>query len=413
MVHVQSIPIHDTHGAFAGAVIVIHDITPGRKLQTDREHLQRMDIMGRVARGIAHEFNNHIMVIGGSLALAKSLLASSASAEISELLAMAETASQRAQSLTQQILTFSKEGTPVKRVMPMKKMIEESVRFMLKGSACTFSITIPDDLWAGNVDAGQVGQVIQNIVINALHTMPRGGTVGVTAENVRIDQAENPLGLACGRYVRISITDTGTGIPQEIIGKLLDPSCAAQDNSIGVGLAAACSIAKQHGGHIAVEPAAGQGSRFDIYLPAAESPAAKTEAAGDGKNPAGGKVLIMDDNKDVQQLLSRMLKHIGYQPAAVCNGSEAVRLYKEAASAGQPFNAVIMDLTIPGQMGARETIVVLRECDPAVKAIITSGRTDDPAMTNWKDFNFAGALGKPFQMRELTDVLRNIIAHKP
>ncbi len=409
MTQLKSVPLRGSDGAFAGAMVFLRDLTLQRESRRITEKLQQLEIFERVASGIAHDFNNHVMVVGGSLALARSMLDSSVSAELVELLDMAEEAARRAQSLTQQILTFSKEGTPVKQTAQVKRMLEESVRFLFKGSVCNFAFELPDDLWHCEADAGQVGRIVQNIVMNALRMMPLGGKLQISAANILMDQADNPIGLACGGYIRIVFADTGAGFDPDTIGRLFEPGFAVDNDGLGAGLAAAHASAQSCGGNIVVDSVTGQGTRFSVYLPAVPPLASKSgEAANVAR--AGGSILIMDDDEDVQRLLSRMLEHIDCRVVAVNNGSEAVRVYKEARQNGRPFNAVILDLTVPGQMGACETMAALREFDPAVKAIIASGRTDDPAMVNWQEFHFAGVLLKPFQMQNLLDLVRKIIA---
>jgi len=407
-VHINSAPVTDNLNVSAGAVIVIRDVTEHRRLQMERERSQRMDVMGLVAGGIAHDFNNHLMAIIGNLSLARSIFQSDVPSDLAELLQDAEDAALRSRSLTQQMLTFSKEGAPLKHAVRLKDVIKESVRFVLSGSRCTYSLVLPEDLWVGDVDPGQVSHIIQNIVINALQAMPNGGEVHITGENVKVDNDVNPHGLATGRYIKISIADTGGGIPKHIAERIFEPYFTTKKDGSGLGLATSFSIARKHGGHIAVESVVGHGTRFDVFLPAWEHPIAQVPTGQIQAIPEGGRILVMDDSESVHRLVSRMFRSIGYRVNSAWSGAEAVSLYENALNEGQPFDLAILDLTVPGQMGAKETIEALRAIDPSVKAVVSSGRTDDPVILNWKEFHFVGVLLKPFQIQELKDLLQRI-----
>lgn len=410
LVQVNGAPISGVHGELAGAVVVIRDVTGQRRLQTERERAQRIDVMGLVAAGIAHDFNNYLMTIVGNLSLAKSRSDVGMDPELADLLKEAESASLRARSLTQQMLTFSKEGVPVKHAVRIKELVEESARFVLRGSNCGCTFALSEDLWTGDVDASQISQIIQNIAINAWQAMPGGGKVRITGENVRIKDEMNSYGLAPGRYVKISISDTGIGMPLDVLKRVFEPYFTTKKEGSGLGLATSYSIAKRHGGCITAESVPEKGSRFDIYLPTTEGPVEKVDSDIIQDDSGGKKILILDDDDSIHRLLSRMLRTMGYQTASAWNGAEAVRMYKKAMDTGQPFDIVILDLTVPGQMGAAETVVALHNLDPSVKAIITSGRTDDPTILNWKDRHFSGVLLKPFHMKELAELLRRVAA---
>ncbi len=376
---------------------------------------QKMESLGILAGGIAHDFNNLLTVILGNLSLAK--MTPDRGDKLLEILTESEKASLHAKKLTQQLLTFSKGGAPVKRPVPIKKVIRDSTGFAMRGSNVKSEFSIPEDLWHVEVDEGQINQVVSNMVINANQAMPDGGMVRVRCKNVVIGQ-DTALPLDPGRYVQISIEDHGTGIPDEHTHKIFDPFFTTKPKGSGLGLATAYSIVKRHSGHIAVESMVGDGTKFHIHLPACQSgdleekiveeKHQKTPSVDDSGDTK--RILVMDDEEDIRGLIGEVLTHFGHVVEFAGDGAETIELYKGAMESGQPFDAVIMDLTIPGGMGGKEAIKELLKIDPDVRAIVSSGYSNDPIMADFKRHGFRGVVAKPYEVRELVKTLNRVLA---
>jgi CheY-like chemotaxis protein len=271
--------------------------------------------------------------------------------------------------------------------------------------------TIPPDLRAVEADRGQIAQVFHNLVINACQSMPQGGTVHLAAANLLIGSG-NGIPLPAGRYVRVTVADHGAGIPQENLTKIFDPFFSTKQGGTGLGLAIVYSVVRNHGGHVEVESVVGAGTTFSVLLPAAAGaapPAAPPTELSSGR----GRILLMDDEPVVRQVVSRMLTTLGYEVQTAAEGSSAVALFRDALAGENPFDAVILDLTVPGGMGGAETIGHLRAIDPHVRAIVSSGYSSDPVMGNYRDFGFSDVIAKPFQARGLSLVLRRVLSGCP
>jgi len=280
--------------------------------------------------------------------------------------------------------------------------------FVLRGSNVRCQFFIPDDLWTVEMDEGQMSQVINNLVINAIEAMPEGGMIKVKAENITVEK-EKGLPLKAGKYIKISIEDQGTGISKEHLPKIFDPYFTTKQKGSGLGLATAYSIVKRHDGYISVESKLGVGTTFYIYLPASEKRVPKRKAKKDEILSGEGKVLLMDDEEAIRKVAGNMLKHLGYEVEFAEEGAQAIELYKKARESGDPFDLVILDLTVPGGMGGKEAIKRLREVDPGVKAIVSSGYSNDPIIAEFKKYGFSGVVAKPYKIKELSEELRKVM----
>ncbi|MBI3949910.1 MAG: PAS domain S-box protein [Acidobacteria bacterium] len=402
-------PIHDKDGHTLGVVLVFRDITERRKLEQELLKTQKLESIGLLAGGIAHDFNNILAIILGNVSLAQVYV--HPESEMFDILSEAEKACQRARELTQQLLTFSKGGVLMMEPTSITALIKDSVGFALRGSNVRCESSLPDDLWAVEVDEGQISRVIQNLMINAKQAMPGGGVIHVRAENVTV-RAEQGLPLKDGNYVKIAVEDQGVGIPKEHLPKIFDPYFTTKQEGSGLGLATTYSIIKKHGGHIRVESTLGKGSTFTVYLPASEEEIAlekKTEL----KNLFGeGKILLMDDEEGIRKGVGRMLEQLGYKVHFAQDGVEAVKHYNRAKECGYPFDGVILDLTIPGGMGGKEAIKKLIEVDPHVRAIASSGYSNDAIMANFRQYGFRGFISKPYKIQELSQTLDQLIGEK-
>ncbi|MFH2044179.1 MAG: ATP-binding protein [Pseudomonadota bacterium] len=384
--------------------VAVSDITERKKMDEELFKVQKLESVGVLAGGIAHDFNNILTTIIGTIALAR--MKTKPDDKLFELLSEAEAASVRAQTLTRQLLTFAKGGTPLKEIASIKNIIEESSVFVLRGSKSGCKFIIPEDLWPVEADVGQISQAINNIAINANQAMPEGGIIKIAAENLIIDDRQG-LPLTPGRYIRISIKDQGVGIEEKYISKIFDPYFTTKQKGSGLGLATTYSIIKKHAGHIIVESKVGFGSTFNIYLPATDK--AVPEKEEDQIITGHGRILVMDDDVSLRKTVGGILEILGYEPEFAKNGAEAIGMYKDAKERKKPYDAVILDLTIPGGMGGKEAIKKLLEIDPEVKAIVYSGYSDDPVMANFKKYGFKGMLPKPFGSQSLSKVLNEVL----
>jgi PAS domain S-box-containing protein len=394
-------------GEAVGAQVITRDITERKRVEEERQRIERLESLGTLAGGIAHDFNNILTGIMGNIGLA--LRHMEPEGRATERLLEAEKASLRARNLTQQLLTFSKGSPPVKKNVVIGQLIEEAASFALRGSNVRFELTLSDDIWSVYVDEGQISGVISNLVINADEAMPEGGTIKIGARNRTIGLLKF-LPLPRGNYVEVTIEDHGVGIPKEYLGRIFEPYFTTKQKGSGLGLATAYSIVKNHDGHISVESKLGVGSTFHVFLPASRETAPVAKATdGELSTPASGRILVMDDEEPIQQLLYRALTDVGYDVLLTGDGEEAVEQYTRAREAGAPFDAVILDLTVPGKMGGREAIGKLIEIDPDVRAIASSGYSTDPVISDFRNHGFRGVVAKPYRISELREALREVV----
>lgn len=402
-------PLRDREGDTIGAVIVLRDVT--REQQLEREILQasKLESIGRLAGGIAHEFNNLLTTILGHLSL---LRADPDAPGADDVIAEAERAARRAKGLTQQLLTFSGGGAPIRKRTAIADVLREVVRVALHRTDFVCEFSIPDDLPPVDIDEAQIAQAIGNIVINATQAMPGGGTIHVSCERhterapASADADAHPL--APGDYVRITIRDEGDGIAPENLSRIFDPFFTTRPNASGLGLSAAYSIVRRHDGLITARSAPGEGATFEIWIPAA-NPDADTTTMEPTPNLTG-RILVMDDDEGVVAVVRRMLERIGHEVHTVPDGETAIARYQEAMQDGEPFDAVLMDLTIPGGMGGREAVRRILEIDPDARVIVSSGYSNDPVMAEYRAHGFRGVIAKPYDLAELRRVVAEVIA---
>ncbi|MFH2055980.1 MAG: PAS domain S-box protein [bacterium] len=383
------------------------DITERVQMQRELAKADKLESVGLLAGGIAHDFNNILTAIMGNISLAK--LEVEENSEVEHCLDEAENASARAVQLTAQLLTFAKGGAPILEATSIGEIIRETAGFSLRGSNVKCVYELPKNLAMVNADTGQLSQVINNLLINADQAMPEGGTIKISAENVTLTSA-NTLSLDGGAYVRVIVADQGVGISPKHLGKVFDPFFTTKQKGNGLGLASVYSIIKKHQGHIAVASEVGEGTTFTIHLPAIQSE--KRVAVRGGKDElmsGSGKVLVVDDEDSVRRLAGAILTRLGYEVEVATEGGEGIRLYQEALSLGEPYAAVILDLTIPGGLGGRETIERLREIDPEVRAIVSSGYSTDQVMADFRDYGFCGRISKPFGVQEFSKVMQEVM----
>lgn len=395
-------------GSFA-TLNFISDITERRKIEEDLLKVEKLQSVGLLAGGIAHDFNNILAGVLGNISLAK--VYSPPGDKAYERLKQAEKACLRAQGLTQQLLTFSKGGVPLKEVTDMAQLVRECCLFALRGGSVRCDFDFAEHLWPAEVDQGQISQVVGNLVINASHAMIEGGLIEVRGRNVVVS-AHDRIQLEPGKYVRISFRDYGVGISQEHLPKIFDPYFTTKRTGSGLGLATSYAVIKRHGGLIAVDSKVGEGATFHIYLAASEKEIEVEQDSNQLPEPGRGRILLMDDEELIRDLGRELLSLLGYEAVLARDGEEALELYKEAYKAQLPFDAIIVDLTVPGGMGGSEVVKILREFDPDLRAIVSSGYSNDPIMADHKRYGFDEMVAKPYTVHELSEALKKIIPHE-
>ncbi len=405
-VEIHAFPLHDrTSNRLRGVIEYVRDVTELKKAEIERSRLDKMESLAILAGGIAHDFNNILTAILGNIGLAA--LDNTMGSQGKERLAQAEKACLRAQTLSQQLLTFSAGGAPIKKILTVPELLKESANLILSGSNTLCEFSIPENLWSVEGDEGQLSQAFGNLLLNADQAMPDGGVINLSLANVLV--AENSqLPLPAGNYLKIAISDQGIGISPNHLDKIFDPYFSTKQKGSGLGLTSAYSIIKNHSGHLAVDSQMGAGTTFTVYLPA-------TEAVAQTKEPecepirGHGRILLMDDEAMVREVVGRMLNCLGYQMESASEGSQAVEKFAAARERGQSFDAVILDLTIPGGKGGKDTIKELLAIDPQIKAIVSSGYSDDRIMADFQKYGFCAVIPKPYRIADLGEILHRVL----
>jgi PAS domain S-box-containing protein len=405
----RGFPVRDESGRVTRYLGVAQDITERKMMEAEVLKKQKLESIGILAGGIAHDFNNLLQAMMGNISLA--MMLTNPKENTFPLLEQAMKASEQAKGLSYRLLTFSRGGDPVRRIVSVKTLLQESISLSLSGSNVACELSLPEDLDLFEVDKGQMNQVFNNLLINAKEAMPGGGTVEISAANVRITGSDN-LPLKEGHYVKISLADHGIGIPAKHLPRIFDPYFSTKDRGsekgMGLGLAICHSIITKHEGHIAVESKDGGGTAFHIYLPASERK--HEEQAGESSHYAAGKgrVLLMDDEEIVRKISGAILRQLGYEVEFARNGEEAVKAYGRSREAGRTFDAVILDLTVQGGMGGEKALSKLREIDPEVRAVVSSGYALDPVMKEFGKYGFVDAIAKPYDAEGLKKLLAQL-----
>ncbi len=408
-------PIRDSKNEIAGVVLVFRDVTERQRTEDERRKAETLEQLGLLAGGIAHDFNNLLTAIIGNISLAALLLPPSD--EMVARLNDAKNASLRARDLAQQLLTFARGGAPIKKTASIGKLIQDTVSFSLRGSHSRSEFLFGADLWPAEIDPGQISQVIANLVVNADQAMPSGGTLRVACDNFTYDSNTDPSvpDLLSGDYIRISIKDEGSGISENYLKRIFDPYFTTKSHGNGLGLATTYSIIKNHNGLITVASELHVGSTFTIYLPALKDQQIPAEPASLMPAPianggiGGGRILIVDDEEAIRALVEFTLTRLGYEVMQAENAQDGVNIYRERFEAGERFDAVILDLTLPGGMGGKEALKKLMEIDPTVNAIVSSGYATDATMSRYQDFGFRGVIAKPYEASELGRIVHDVI----
>jgi len=388
-----------------------HQLEKQAQLESELHRANRLESLGVLAGGIAHDFNNLLTVVMGNLTMA--LLDERVVAAGGEFLKEAERGALRARDLTQQLITFARGGSPLRTAVSLPEIVREVAGITLRDSPVTCECEVAPDLWTADVDRDQIGEVVRNLALTAQQAMPAGGVLTVDLANDEIAADQTGV-IAPGRYVRLTFADAGEGIPAEKLSRIFDPYFTPQSRKSSLGLATVYSIVKRHDGHITVESPAGRGTTFRIWLPAAQpaDPAPPVPAATPAPAPAGQRhrVLVMDDEPGIRKLVMRMLERQGYDVTGAPDGEVAVREFTAAREAGHPFDVLIFDLTIPGGMGGRDAIALVRRVDPAARAIVSSGYSDDATLGDFRAQGFDAVVPKPYDVSRLIETVQRLLA---
>ncbi len=400
--------VRGASGSPVGFVSIIQDVTERRRQEEEHLRADRLDSIGTLAGGIAHDFNNMLTGIMGNISLAR--MYSEPGGKADAMLAEAEKASIRARDLTQQLLTFSRGGAPVKKPANLGGLVREAATFASRGSRARCDFSLPDDLWAVEADEGQINQVISNLVINACEAMPDGGAINLVAANRTITE-KSGLPLPPGKYIEIRVQDRGIGISAEHLKKVFDPYFTTKKRGSGLGLTTTYNIVKNHGGHISADSILGAGTTFRLYLPATEEqPPVMKAALGETAPSMKSRILVMDDEEPVRVVLGGMIPLLGHEAVLTRDGAEAVSAYSRDMNTSHPFDLVILDLTVPGGTGGKEAIKKLLEIDPKVKAIVCSGYANDPIIADYRKYGFSDVVTKPFRVADLRAALKRVLS---
>jgi len=397
--------MHGAAGDGAGVQYVVHDITERRRREHEQLRAVQIEALGTLAGGIAHDFNNTLAAIAGCVSLAMKTM--QPQPEARDLLSQAVDAAFRATALTRQLLTFSAGGKPVKVCLDIGELVRRVAGFCVRGSNVRCRVEVPSGPWPVEVDAGQIEQVIGNLVINAKQSMPDGGTVTVRVSNHLAAHPEAPERKR--RYVCIAVEDTGMGIPAENLHRIFDPYFSTKHGGSGLGLATAYSVVRKHEGFIECASTVGHGSRFSTYLPASDHAVYFPDSDAPEPDRGQGSILVMDDDDIVRDVAAQLLGEAGYDVVAVESGSAAIAAYEDALDQRRPFSAVLLDLTVPGGDGGKETMQKLLALDPSVKGIVVSGYSDDPVIADYRRYGFVARLAKPYRLQQLLGAVKSAI----
>ncbi|MCD6531579.1 response regulator, partial [bacterium] len=390
--------------------IVFRDITKRKRAEEAMLKSQKLESLAVLAGGISHDFNNMLTAMLLQLTKVKKAIAGGR-VDVFGDLDNCETIINRARDLTRQLLTFAEGGAPILRPCSLEQVVRQTVSFVMSGSGVRCEIDLPPDLHNVRGDENQISQVISNLLINATQAMPDGGVIKVVGRNVSLGPS-NQYNLKPGDYVELVVADNGPGIPPEILPKIFDPYFTTKEQGTGLGLAIVYSVVKKHKGHISVDSKPGRGTVFRILLPATEEKVPQAVQKDFVPDRGEGKILVMDDEPDIRELIVELLREYGYEVDSAADGQKAVEKYARALEEGKPYDVVVLDLTVAGGLGGKETLEKLKQIDPNVKALLSSGYSNDPIIADYKKYGFVGVIEKPYRIEVLHKTIYSLIAEK-
>jgi PAS domain S-box-containing protein len=404
--------IRNIHGDLVGAIETLEDITDRIRAEEELIRVKKLESLGIFSAGVVRDFDNLISVMLRNIFAAKLYITDEQEDILGEGLEIAKKAGLQAKEIAHRLITFARGGISVKKIGSIRNLITHFDDQSPTDSSFMCEYFLPDDLWPVEMDDLQIRQVLHNLVVNAREAMPKGGTITISAKNVSVTGRDS-LPLKEGTYVKLRIEDHGIGIPQENLQKIFDPYFTTKPKEtargMGLGLAICYSIVRNHNGCITVESKQGLGSTFFVYLPAVPGIALSSETKTNECTARGGRILVMDDEEDVLHATGVVLKYLGYEVEYTKDGGEAIALYKAMKEKGQPFSAVVLDLYVPAGMGAQETIKKLLEIDPYIKAIIACGYSDDPIVSEFRNYGFSGAVAVPYDLESMKNILNKML----
>jgi two-component system cell cycle sensor histidine kinase/response regulator CckA len=388
--------------------ITAYNITRRKKIEEEFFKAEKLKSISILAGGIAHDFNNYLTVLLGNISLAMSY--KDDPDKLYKYLEHTKRATIQTKDLTSQLFVFTRGGELFKEVIAMEQLIIESTNFALSGSNVSCHFSFSENLPMVEIDKGQITQVMYNIIINAVQAMPAGGAIWIKVKTITIEAeiSDTPIILSDGEYVNVTVTDEGSGIPEQSLRRIFDPFFTTKENGSGLGLAGSYTIIKNHNGDIQAESVMGKGTSLSFTIPASTQSCATNIKEADIIYGAG-KILVMDDEEAIREVIGQMLTTIGYDVDFTSNGTEAIEKYMEAKRKNRSFDLVIMDMTIRGGMGGKNTIKELLQIDPEVKAIVASGYSKDPVMAYFREYGFKGVIKKPFSIAELSNIIHEVI----
>jgi PAS domain S-box-containing protein len=385
----------------------LRDITLQRKLGMQLQLSQKMEAVGTLAGGVAHDFNNLLMGIQGRTSLML-LEADPVHRQFGHLKEI-ETYIQRATKLTKQLLGFARGGKYDVKPTDLNDLIEKSAQmFGRTKKEITIHKKYHDQIWSVEIDRSQIDQVLLNIFVNAWQAMPAGGHLYIQTNNEILgEDITEAHGVRPGKYVAISIADTGIGMDEKTLKRVFDPffTTKEKERGSGLGLASAYGIIQNHDGTILAESETGQGTTFRIYLPVTEKPVIDKLPANQDVLVGTETILLIDDEEMILDVGVQVLKKLGYEVLTASNGIEGIEVYQQNR---QEVAMVILDLIMP-EMGGGETYDRLKEIDPQVKVLLSSGYSIDGQATEILNRGCDGFIQKPFSMEDLSVKLRQII----
>ncbi len=403
-VHINCLNFEGEHLCY----IRFRDLTLAKKMEAQLILSQKLESIRLLAGGIAHDFNNILTAVLGNVSLAQMFKAVSEDDKLSTILGETRKAARRASLLTKQLLTFAKGGEPVKKDISLAVIIRESAQFLTRGTNVTCKVDLADDSLYCHADEGQIVQVIHNLLVNAQQAMPHGGEIVISAKNLPL-QPDLAIPLPTGDYLKITVTDCGVGIPPDRLDKIFDPFYTTKPAGHGIGLAVVYTIVKNHGGWISVESIVDRFTTFTVYLPALPLGTIvplQTTTIVQGR----GSILMVDDDEMIRKFTTRVLTLLGYELTTVADGVSGIRIVQERMERGEPFSAVILDLTIPGGMGGVEILAEIRKIQPNIKAVVSSGYSNDSVLANYHQYGFQDVLLKPYEINQLSNVLNSLLS---
>lgn len=393
LVELAGRPIRTESGEMGGAILAFRDVGLRRQLERDAVKAGKLESLGLLAGGVAHDFNNILT----SILNWSSLPADGDFGGLQPLQEIQE-ACRRGKRLSTQLMALAKGGEPILAPADLASLIREEARFALRGTGCTLHERIAPGPIFAEVDTGQLGQVVHNLVLNAAQALP-GGKVSVSLEHV--------TGADGAPRVRFAVSDRGEPIPAANLERLFDPYFTTKSGGHGLGLATTYSIVTRHRGTISVRSEAGRGTTFEVLLPASDlAPAGSDSRRGSHAAPSGsGRLLVVDDDRAVREALLANLAAAGFETVGACSGPEAVRSYDEALRGDRRFDAVVMDLTMPGGMSGDEAMRRILEADPDARGVVASGYHDAPVLADHRRHGFRAAITKPYGAEEVIEAV--------